>query len=172
MSDIKIGPFTFTSPVSFGPTFYPVDKKELQKGLANLELGMNWAGYIVPFLPFVGEWAGRVRIMVGSVEGIIGLVSAAYHYALSYRAKNEQDREQAMNRVWENWEYAKHGAANIGRGCLEQIRVVNLLVGILWDYAGKRMQYQAEKEIELQKAQKKADGTASGPLSDLISVKV
>lgn len=156
MSEFKIGSYTIDIPWPIGPTFYPVDQKEFQKALANLELGMNWAGYVVPFLPFIGNWAGKLRIVGGSAEGLIGLALSAIRFGQAYWEKDEIKKEEKMNRVWESWEYAKHGAANIGRGCLEQIRVVNLLVGYFWDFSGNRMKYQVEKEIDVVKAQKAA----------------
>ncbi len=157
MTEFKIGSYSIEIPTSFGPEYYPVKKKEFQKGIANLEIGMNWAGYIIPFLPFIGDLPSTLRIMGGSLEAGIGLTMTAVHYAqATYWETEEEKQEQAMDRVWESWDYAQHGMANIGRGCLERIRVVNLLVAFFWDFAGKRMKYQAEKEIDLQKAQKKA----------------
>ncbi len=141
---VNIGPVSFNAP-TIGPKFHPVKEEEFQKGIANLEVALQWLGYLSPFLFGV---PGKLREIGGVFEGGCGLGKAGYHFVKSQIATTEEEQKQETAQMWESLDYAKHGGANIVRGFVENIPLVNMVACGIWDVKGARMKYKAEMSAQ------------------------
>lgn len=115
-------------------------QRALDQALHTFEKVLNVAGYV----PFVSAISGAIRIGYGKVE-VIGAIAAGA--LLTVKALFNRDAEQRSfdfkYAVAVAANYSIHGLANIGRGFVEALPIINLSC-LVYDLTGTRIQYPFE----------------------------
>ncbi|MBS0606124.1 MAG: hypothetical protein AB7H48_05785 [Parachlamydiales bacterium] len=112
----------------------------LDQALHTFEKVLNFAGYI----PIVSTFSGSIRIAYGKAE-VVGAIAAGALLAVKALCNTDAEKRArdfdyaagvAVN-------YSIHGLANIGRGFVEAIPIINLSC-LVYDLTGTRIQYPFE----------------------------
>lgn len=114
--------------------------RTLDQALHTFEKVLNFAGYI----PIVSTISGSIRIAYGKAE-VVGAVAAGALLAIKALCNTDADqRARDMDyAVAVGVNYSIHGLANIGRGFVEAIPIINLSC-LVYDLTGTRIQYPFE----------------------------
>ena len=112
------------------PTLLNID--HLNAGLTRFEKGFNRVGYF----PILSTVSGYVRAVFGAVELVTAVALAALQML----------RLLDFEGVLETGVYALHGVANIVRGMIEMMPIINMF-WFLYDNARLRLNYNGEEGL-------------------------
>ncbi len=112
----------------------------LDKGCFRVERVLNGLGYF----PVIQGISGRLRELFGIIQLVTAVVSAVFMILEIILIANQELKKERIQQAQKVLEYSWHGIANILRGQLETLPVVNLGF-ILYDWAsGLRWKYDCE----------------------------
>ncbi len=116
-------------------------ESSLDFSLDKFEHGLNVAGYI----PFVSSFSGGVRAIMGKIEVIGALATAAIMAIGALFNPNAAQRQAQLSKSGEiAVKYSWHGVANILRGALEIVPFLSLVTCLPYDLMGNRVSYFRE----------------------------
>ncbi|MBX7065755.1 MAG: hypothetical protein K1X28_00850 [Parachlamydiales bacterium] len=108
----------------------------IQNAIATVEQFIN----PIDRVPFFASFSGMVRILAGAVQAIAGIVFAYLKSIFSLFTKSNEKIRHAINL---GTIHCIHGLANVVRGAIAMIPVVNLVLAF-YDYKMGRFNYPDE----------------------------
>jgi hypothetical protein len=108
----------------------------IQNAIATVEQCFN----PIDRVPFIGSFTGMVRILAGAVQTIAGVIFA---YLKSYYLLFTHSKHKIGEAINEGLIYALHGLANMIRGAIAMIPVLNTSLAT-YDYTMGRFNYPDE----------------------------
>lgn len=122
---------------------FSIPYETLNPALKDLETGFNYAGYV----PIVGTFSGMLRQFYGVVELVIAVVAVIFNIMRGFFVEDREAKVALIkdcHYILHN--YARHGIANIVRGQIESIPLINFIC-FFYDYFSEiRMAYDKESE--------------------------
>ncbi len=113
----------------------------LDFSLDKFEHGLNVAGYI----PLVSSVSGGIRAIMGKIEVIGALATAAFIAVAALFNPDAAQRHAQLSKSAEiAVKYSLNGVANIFRGALEIVPFLSLLTCLPYDLMGNRVSYMRD----------------------------
>lgn len=97
-------------------------------------------------IPIVSSISGPVRIAAGQLQAGIGALMTIGGVVAYLTAELEADQAEYRADTTRSAEFAMHGVANIIRGAVESIPLLNLLT-IIYDGTHSRFEYRVEQKL-------------------------
>lgn len=119
------------------------DCASLDKFCTKLERGLQLPAYV----PILSVFPGAIRQVYGLAQ-IVGSISVVSFKLIQLLFVDEHKRDELVKKSWQILKYSYHGLANIVRGIIETIPLVNFIF-YFYDQCGRlRMTYDKEEVSE------------------------
>jgi hypothetical protein len=117
----------------------------LDPALADMEKAFNYAGYC----PIVNTFSGMIRQFFGVVELVCAVAAVVFNILRGFFIEDWEEKIALIEDsqfILNN--YARHGIANIFRGQIESIILINFLLFFYDSFSQVRLTYEKENGQE------------------------